>query len=140
MKTKHDVIINFINQFAAFGEPVVECFTNGMCYYFTTILRARFGEYNTQRLYDPKSNHFATKIDGRIYDATGDITDEPDHDWQDWMIYRRVDPSHALRIERDCITKVPDGEHLCQYCRDVFCGDRAFNQPCTKPNSIHKEV
>lgn len=138
LKTKHDVILNFIEQFRELGAE--NCFSNGMCYYFTVILRTRFGGYSTKRLYDPVANHFATQIDGRIYDITGDITDEPDHKWIEWMAYQRIDSTHARRIERDCITKVPSDVHICQYCSDLFCGDRAFNQPCTKPNGIHKEV
>lgn len=138
LKTKHDVILNFIEQFRELGAE--NCFSNGMCYYFTVILRARFGEYAAKRLYDPVTNHFATQIDGRIYDITGDITDKPDHKWVEWMVYQRLDSTHARRIERDCITKVPSDTRVCQYCGDLFCGDRAFNQPCTKPNSIHKEV
>ena len=138
LKTKHDVVLNFIEQFRELGAE--NCFSNGMCYYFTVILRTRFGEYATKRMYDPVANHFATKIDGRIYDITGDITDEPNHKWVDWQAYIRLDSAHARRIERDCIAKVPSDTHICQYCSDLFCGDRAFNQPCTKPNGIHKEV
>ena len=35
LKTKHDVILNFIEQFRELGAE--NCFSNGMCYYFTVI-------------------------------------------------------------------------------------------------------
>jgi hypothetical protein len=79
LTTKRDVIENYIKQFRDFGPQVVDCFSHGMCYQFMTILRTRFGLLCTTPVYDEVINHFATEIDGGIYDMTGDITDDPQY-------------------------------------------------------------
>lgn len=96
------IILDFIEQFRALGAE--NCFSNGMCWYFSVILRFRFGWHN-EVMYDTIANHFATKIDGRIYDISGDITDDENYHWISWKKYKNIDPIHALRIKRDCIWK-----------------------------------
>lgn len=81
LKTKADVIEDYIQQF---GIDVVDCFSNGMCYHFMTILRKRFGPFCTTPMYDEVMNHFATKIDDRIYD----ITNDPRYHWERWTTVR----------------------------------------------------
>ena len=116
IKTKVDVIEDFINQFRQFGTDVVDCFSNGMCYYFMCILRKRFGPFCTTPMYDEVMNHFATMIDGRIYDITGDITDDPKYKWERWTAVCVLDHRHSERIRRDCVDKVPSDVLICKYC------------------------
>ena len=123
MTTKRDVIENYIKQFRDFGPQVVDCFSNGMCYQFMTILRKRFGPFCTTPMYDPVMNHFATQIEGRIYDIRGDITDLKEYRWERWTTTIAEDPSHAKRIQRDCADKVPSNVLICKYCDNCFYDD-----------------
>ena len=100
-----NTVLNFIQQFQSFGPKVIECFSCGMCWYFATILRERFGQ-NHSIVYDPIINHFATRIDGRIYDITGDITDDPQYNFVIWEDYKTIDELHTNRLYRDCILKL----------------------------------
>lgn len=120
IKTKRDLIEDYIQQFRQFGTDVVDCFSNGMCYQFMVILRKRFGPFCTTPVYDEVMNHFATKIDGRIYDITGDITDDPKYKWERWTTVRSRDWRHTERILRDCVDKVPSGVLICKYCDLCF--------------------
>ena len=81
---KREVIENFIHQFNAFGDDVRRCFSYGMCYHFALILHIRFRDEDAHKLYDPINGHFAVQINGRIYDITGDITDETIYTWVPW--------------------------------------------------------
>lgn len=116
MKTKQDVILNYIEQFQKFGPQVVDCFSNGMCYWFAEILEKRFSWSNVQKVYDPVINHFAVEIDNRIYDIAGDITDDPQYKWTYWRTYQYEDPLHTKHIIRDCIDKIPNDIKTCAYC------------------------
>lgn len=120
--TKHELILNFIGQYQKFGPEVVDCFTCGMCYHFVQILEARFGFYNTCALYDPIVGHFALKIEDRIYDITGDITDQ-EHKWYRWSDYEKFDPLERRRIFHHCILKVPDGVRVCASCEHHYFDD-----------------
>ena len=120
LKTKADVIEDYIQQFRQFGTDVVDCFSNGMCYQFMVILRKRFGPFCTTPVYDEVINHFATEIDGRIYDITGDITDDPQYHWKRWTTVCTEDYKHANRICRDCSDKVPSDTLICKYCDNSF--------------------
>ena len=120
LSTKQDIILNFIKQFQDFGPQVVNCFSNGMCYHFMCILRKRFGPFCTTPVYDEVANHFATKIDGRIYDITGDITDDPQYKWERWTTVQYRDWCHTERILRDCVDKVPSDILICKYCDLCF--------------------
>ena len=98
-------INDFIAQFRQFGPDVVNCFSNGMCWYFTTILRERFGE-EYRVMYDPIINHFALEIEDRIYDINGDITDDKQYKWRYWDEFIQEDVMLAQRICCDCILKI----------------------------------
>lgn len=52
-------------------------------------------------MYDRRINHFATMVDGHVYDITGDVTDQ--YDWDLWNDVRRIDELDTQRIVRDCI-------------------------------------
>lgn len=121
--TKREVIEDFIRQFNAFGDDVRICFSYGMCYHFALILHIRFRDEDAHKVYDPINNHFAVRINGRIYDITGDITDETIYTWADWASFRYQDPKLTERIVRDCMWKVPDGVILCEFCAHSFDDD-----------------
>lgn len=84
-----EMIEDFIATFAGFGghmepngktpdgkqayrlvSPVIECFTNGCCYWFAVILRQRF---KGKIVYDPVIGYFACKIGDAVYDIRGNI-------------------------------------------------------------------
>lgn len=72
-------------------------FTCGCCYWFAVILSKRFP--NSTIMYDPVENHFVTKIEGRLYDITGDVTEKYSvSQWEDFD-----DELLMSRIIRDCI-------------------------------------
>ena len=141
---KREIIENFIHQFIAFGDDVRKCFSNGMCYHFTTLLRARFGD-DCRVMYDPIINHFATEIDDRIYDITGDITDNGKYKFVYWDSYKYNDLKEAQRIYRDCIYQVPNEIVLCGLCghcyRDywgtLICD--LYNKPVNFDDNCSKE-
>lgn len=90
-------ILLFIKRF----EKSEHTFTNGCCYWFTQILRQRFGG-NT--MYLPVFGHFIQEINGRLYDVTGDVTDKYSNaDKYDWQTYVLADSSNYARIYHDCV-------------------------------------
>lgn len=103
-----DEVINFINRFTNKGKrtEVIDCFSNGCCYWFAHILHQRFGfpQSTTNRCYivhDPVAGHFACFINDRIYDITGDITDQ-DREWDEWTMYELKEPKVARHIINSC--------------------------------------
>ena len=101
--TMPDVIM-FIGRFMHDGinvrTEVVEAFTCGCCYWFAHILAARFGdEYGAEIVVDYVANHFGTRIRGRVYDITGDVTEG--HTWEPWDACD--DDLLRKRITDDCI-------------------------------------
>ena len=96
-------ILVFIGRFSTDGsdyrEQVIEAFTQGCCYWFAYILSVRFAAYAPEIVHDDVACHFACKIDGRVYDITGDATDG--YDWKPWDKYD--DEAHKQRIEEQCI-------------------------------------
>ena len=127
LKTKHDIIENFIHQFRQFGTDVVDCFSCGMCFHFAWILKARFGP--------------GPEI---IYDISGDITDHTEYKWETWATFKGKDQKETMKIVRDCVWKIPDGVLVCGICPMCFEDDWGNHicdldnspvdpdQPCTK--------
>lgn len=79
-----------------------ETFTNGYSYWFAVILSERF--MSGHILYDPKSEHFVTEIDDRLYDIRGDVTEQY-QDVKEWyseeycMEVPSVVDGHILKME-----------------------------------------
>ena len=144
--TKSEVIEHFIKQFRGFGDDVRRCFSFGMCYHFALILHTRFQDEDAHKLYDPVNNHFAVEINGRVYDITGDITDETIYSWVRWRDLQYQDPQLAHRIMRDCMWKVPRDVILCEFCARSFDDDWGNkicdidNHPVTGNDSCRKAV
>lgn len=118
--TKHELVLDYIKQFRDFGPDVETLFSRGMCYHFMILLRQRFGSAHCSIMYDQVANHFATLIEGRIYDITGDITDNPEYKWERWSDVKKSDPALAKIIRRDCILKIPDDQRSCELCVHCF--------------------
>ena len=81
------------------SDSVDAPFTQGCCYWFAFVLYARFLTKGATLMYDEVANHFATKIDGIVYDITGDVTNK--YSWKDW--HSITDEALLSRIRRDCI-------------------------------------
>ena len=90
-------ILRFIKKFSDFGNQVVECFTEGNCFWFAKVLAMEFvGEI----YYDPIVGHFATMIDGVMYDITGVIENTSDFTPLEEI---RKDELLWARLKRDCV-------------------------------------
>lgn len=102
-------IKQFIDSFTHSGKlkEVENIFSYGGCYWFARILYDRFYllelETDGDILYDPIINHFACRINDRIYDITGDITDSSIYDWCSWSDYTEIDELETERIVKYCI-------------------------------------
>ena len=128
----NDVIEDFIHTFSGFGghlepnghkpdgstaytlySPVIDCFTQGCCYWFAFILKERF---QGKIVYDPVIGHFACQIGCNVYDIRVNIDKQYGpgffnwHDWDTWEIYANGESSGArTRVIKDCILKInPD--------------------------------
>jgi hypothetical protein len=93
----------FISKFSRFNGAAV-MFTEGMCYWFAHILNAQFGG---EIHYLPIVGHFVAKIEGVIYDITGDVTDKYAQEKSyEWDFLQEYDPKWASNIKRDCVDKI----------------------------------
>ena len=92
-----DEILHFIAQFAS----AKDCFLHGCCYWFAVILKYRFSrQASCTIMYHVIDNHFATLIEGALYDASGEIAQDGFMDWDDVPDY---DCLEYERIIRDCV-------------------------------------
>ena len=90
-------ILQFIKKFSDFGNQIVECFTEGNCFWFAMVLAMEFvGEI----YYDPIVGHFATMIDGTMYDITGVVKNTGDFISLEEI---REDGLLWARLQRDCV-------------------------------------
>ena len=96
-----DVILGFIRRFHQCRDipSIVDVFTNGCCYWFAYILHARFPD--SEIVYSDRFIHFATKINGIVYDIRGVVPSQDEY--VSWEEFRKADETHADRIIRDCI-------------------------------------
>ena len=90
-------ILCFIKKFSDFGNQVVECFTKGNCFWFAMVLAM---EFDGVIYYDPIVGHFATMINGVIYDITGAVENTGDFISLEEIC---TDELLWLRLQRDCI-------------------------------------
>ena len=90
-------ILRFIKKFSDFGNQVVECFTEGNCFWFAMVLAIEFaGEI----YYDPIVGHFATMIGGVMYDIAGVVKNT-----RDFISIEEIYEDELLwaRLLRDCV-------------------------------------
>jgi hypothetical protein len=89
---------NFLKRFHV-SSNIDDTFTTGCCYWFAFVLYVRFLSKGSILMYDEIANHFGTKIDGIVYDITGNVSDK--YKWKDWNSI--TDEALLSRIRRDCI-------------------------------------
>ena len=95
-KLKRLQVEKFLERFHE-SRSVNKVFTNGCCYWFAFILHNRFE--GSKMMYDQIENHFATLINGRLYDITGDVTEK--YNMEPWD--ELDDELLKSRIIRDCV-------------------------------------
>lgn len=128
IENKQDIILDFIKQFRDLGAE--NCFNNGMCYWFTYILKNRFMDEHCHAMYDEVNNHFGCEINGVVYDINGIA---PSSNWRPWCEMPTSDRLLYLRILRDCRDKVPAGVRICNYCDEGYY-DNWGNLICSRDN------
>jgi hypothetical protein len=117
---KHELVLDFIKQFRDLGSE--NCFSNGMCFWFAHILSNRFqDEDGVEVMYDEVANHFGCRINNIVYDITGIVTTE--YDWRLWRDMDLYDHLLTMRIQRDCVDKVPAGVQLGSTCTQGYFDD-----------------
>ena len=104
--TDRERVLSFIECF----EGAKETFLYGCCYWFAKILELRFGG---RMMYLAVENHFVQEIGSRLYDVSGDVTDEyAASRIMPWDMVRDWDSRLHERIVRDCIEKRPVEYHI----------------------------
>lgn len=92
-------VLSFIEIFKRYPETV-DLFTNCACYWFAKILHERFP--SSYIVYNPVDIHFATCINGDVYDITGILETTEYCPWFDWEEYKGWSLD-ADEIERTCV-------------------------------------
>lgn len=87
-------VLAFIGEFSS----VKDFFLNGKCYWFAKILSIRFP--NGEIKYNKIDNHWATLIEGHLYDASGEITLGG---FEEWPIRQEMESSYYKGLVRNCI-------------------------------------
>ena len=67
------------------NQGAIDAFSGSNSYWFASILFKRFIRNNATIMFDPKSRCFGTRIGGKVYDITGDVTEN--HKWISWLEY-----------------------------------------------------
>lgn len=93
-----DEVNKFLKKFHT-SEDIDTVFSSGACYWFAYILYRRFICSGAVLMYASVDNHFGTKICGRVYDITGDVTSK--HTWEPWLEFG--DEAEKERIMHDYI-------------------------------------
>ena len=98
-----DRVLAFIGKFSL-GR---DCFLYGCCYWFAVILLTRFRDFDgeTVLMYNMVENHFAAKIDGVLYDASGAISEK---DFFPFSYLKEIDSLLYSRIVKDCVLMMED--------------------------------
>lgn len=87
----------FIGRFRK-HERTDDTFQTDCCYWFAFILYRRFLREGAKIMYDKTKNHFGTKVAGKVYDFTGDVTKK--YRWEPW---ERLDNDLKTIIVRNYI-------------------------------------
>ena len=97
-------ILDFIKHFQ--NEGTIKAFTEGCCYWFAKILCKRFemDRYRTMLMYNNIDGHFAAKINGQLYDITGELNETAN--WEIWDEFKENEPVYSETVIRDCIKKL----------------------------------
>ena len=143
---KKSLILDFIDRFNR-GAQLRELFEGEASYHFSVILKERFKDEEIYVIYHPTYHVFATHINGRIYDITGDITDDINiHEWILLNDMPYIDMARTHRMRRDYIWLIPKDTVLCEFCQysdDDNWGNKICkfdNHPVTGNNSCGRGV
>lgn len=110
------------------NDGTMHAFLEGYCYWFAHILYSRFLPYvKTYIMYNQILGHFATSINGKLYDITGRIED--DGNWVEWEQWKKDEPCYSKVVERDCILKKQEGPRKWTDVRDIEIDDRPYLSP-----------
>lgn len=90
-------VLDFISIFQSSSN--IELFTETACYYFASMLRARFPV--SLLMYNPHRVHFAVKIHDTIYDITGIVEDQSEY--MKWCDYEEEYEEDAMNVSYQCI-------------------------------------
>ena len=94
-------ILDFIKNF----DDAQDTFLNSCCYWFAHILHTRFPQ--SKIVLAIVENHFLTNIDNKLYDITGDVTEQYRNETLvEWDAMDAYDPLQKERVVRDCILKI----------------------------------
>ncbi len=93
-----DEINKFLERFHM-SDDINTVFTSEACYWFAYILYRRFIRSGAVLMCSNTDNRFGTKIYGKVYDITGDVTDKCA--WKPWLEFE--DELEKERIIRDYI-------------------------------------
>jgi len=105
LREKEISVIEFIDLFKEYenNDVLVNTFTQGFCYWFAFILKTRFKD---SEIYYNTEDHFMIKLNDKLYDITGDCTDNWNNNclylWNDFIIKY---PNESKCIIRDVIEK-----------------------------------
>lgn len=92
-----DKILEFIKVFQS--ESNLKLFKEVSCYWFSVILHERFT--NSEIYYNPDEVHFATKIQGSLYDISGKMEDEGYYNFHEYI---KIAPQEDIdSIYMNCI-------------------------------------
>lgn len=96
-------MLNFIKEFHRISPTnnIDEVFTCGFCYWFANILSQRFD--GSEIMYDPIGCHFMVRYKDRLYDITGDVTEQ--YSPVLWSEYKIKEPLGAKRVIKNCVLK-----------------------------------
>ena len=102
--TDYAEVGKFITEFKSLDNigVLTHTFKNGYCYWFAHILHTRFPK--SEIVYYSAGLHFACKIGNRVFDITGDIT-EQNLFFESWDMFKKVEPEESERITKLCILK-----------------------------------
>lgn len=75
------------------NKVMEDTFLHGFCYYFAVILKNRFPTGTI--LYDKEAAHFVFSYENKLYDITGNVTNQ----------YHNTSPTWNATITKECILK-----------------------------------
>ena len=119
---KYKNLVKDVEEFITYFDGTQDNFLYGNCYWFATILKARFQNFypDVDIVYNQIDNHFAVMIApdsivAFLFDASGYIgrywEDGYDNShWQRWDTYRTIEPLDAARVYRDCVWHMSEEE------------------------------
>lgn len=94
-----DEVNKFLKRFHT-SDDIDTVFTSRASYWFAYILYRRFIRDGAEIMYSDVNNHFGTRIRGKVYDITGDVTKK--YTWRQWLLLN-LEADEKERIMRDYI-------------------------------------